>query len=84
MPAPWEQSPPLCPLCTSQLLLYPNPTDPLNGEAAALMMRDADGYARYEGEWRDGKRCGAKQGRTESGEAVHGDIPLDNIIRNVF
>ena len=29
-----------------QLLRYPNPTDPLNGEAAALMMRDADGYAR--------------------------------------
>ena len=27
-----------------QLLRYPNPTDPLNGEAAALMMRDSKGY----------------------------------------
>ncbi|KAJ7297087.1 hypothetical protein O6H91_21G001000 [Diphasiastrum complanatum] len=27
-----------------QLLLYPNPTDPLNGEAAALMMRDKEQY----------------------------------------
>ena len=27
-----------------QLLRYPNPTDPLNGEAAALMMRDVKGY----------------------------------------
>ena len=27
-----------------QLLLYPNPTDPLNGEAAALLMRDPTGY----------------------------------------
>ena len=28
-----------------QLLLYPNPTDPLNGEAAALMMRNPSMYA---------------------------------------
>lgn len=27
-----------------QLLQYPNPTDPLNGEAAALMMREPDQY----------------------------------------
>lgn len=29
-----------------QLLSYPNPTDPLNGEAAALLMRDPDAYAK--------------------------------------
>lgn len=28
-----------------QLLLYPNPTDPLNGEAAALLMREPQAYA---------------------------------------
>ena len=27
-----------------QLLRYPNPTDPLNGEAAALLMRDPTAY----------------------------------------
>ena len=27
-----------------QLLGYPNPADPLNGEAASLMLRDPDGY----------------------------------------
>ncbi|KAI8048549.1 ubiquitin-conjugating enzyme/RWD-like protein [Syncephalis plumigaleata] len=29
-----------------QLLRYPNPTDPLNGEAAALLMREPDNYNR--------------------------------------
>ena len=27
-----------------QLLRYPNPTDPLNGEAAALLMKDPKAY----------------------------------------
>merc|ERR1712032_841408 len=27
-----------------QLLLYPNPTDPLNGEAAALLLKDPERY----------------------------------------
>ena len=29
-----------------QLLLYPNPADPLNGEAAALMLKDIEKYKR--------------------------------------
>ena len=29
-----------------QLLLYANPTDPLNGEAAALMLREPEAYKR--------------------------------------
>lgn len=28
-----------------QLLLYPNPSDPLNGQAAALMMKNPDAYS---------------------------------------
>ncbi len=27
-----------------QLLLYPNPTDPLNGEAASLLLKDSEKY----------------------------------------
>ena len=29
-----------------QLLLYPNPSDPLNGEAASLLLRSPDEYRR--------------------------------------
>ena len=35
-----------------QLLLYPNPADPLNGEAASLLMREPQSYnQRVRGEW---------------------------------
>ena len=35
-----------------QLLRYPNPTDPLNGEAAALLMRDPKTYdVKVKGIW---------------------------------
>ena len=35
-----------------QLLRYPNPTDPLNGEAAALLLRDPKTYAaKVRGAW---------------------------------
>lgn len=34
-----------------QLLLYPNPSDPLNGEAAALLMRDPRAYEAKVRDW---------------------------------
>ena len=37
-----------CP-APAQLLLYPNPSDPLNGEAAALHMRDPTAYQKKVG-----------------------------------
>lgn len=41
-----------------QLLLYPNPTDPLNGEAAALLMREPEAYnAKVKGEARTAQLC---------------------------
>ncbi|KAM7277722.1 hypothetical protein ACFE04_004856 [Oxalis oulophora] len=36
-----------------QLLLYPNPSDPLNGEAAALMMKDQKQYEEKVKEYRE-------------------------------
>ncbi len=46
-----------------QLLRYPNPTDPLNGEAAALLMREPKSYEqRVKGRLTD-KRLPEAQGR---------------------
>ena len=43
-----------------QLLRYPNPTDPLNGEAAALLMREPKAYdAKVQGSRRPGRRDSA-------------------------
>jgi ubiquitin-protein ligase len=37
-----------------QLLRYPNPTDPLNGEAAALLMKEPKAYdLKVKGEYMD-------------------------------
>lgn len=50
-----------------QLLLYPNPTDPLNGEAAALLMREPESYnKKVRGAhcllwWEDGTSCCEQQ-----------------------
>jgi ubiquitin-conjugating enzyme E2 H len=45
-----------------QLLRYPNPTDPLNGEAAALLMKDPKAYdVKVKG--RDNKRMRAWTGQ---------------------
>lgn len=41
-----------------QLLRYPNPTDPLNGEAAALLMREPRQYdIKVKGKSERGFRC---------------------------
>ena len=50
-----------------QLLLYPNPTDPLNGEAAALMMRSPEHYAARI------RECVAKYGQAAAEAAANDD-----------
>ena len=58
-----------------QLLRYPNPTDPLNGEAAALLMREPKQYeAKVKGKrppsviccWGSGADAGAMQSTCRS------------------
>lgn len=46
-----------------QLLLYPNPTDPLNGEAAALLMREPETYKK--------KVKGERPNRSAKWQALH-------------
>ncbi|KAL8554251.1 hypothetical protein ACS0TY_002451 [Phlomoides rotata] len=57
-----------------QLLLYPNPSDPLNGEAAALMMRDRPAY-----EQRVKEYC-LKYAKPEDVGAVPEEVPSDDEI----
>ena len=60
-----------------QLLRYPNPTDPLNGEAAALLMREPRSYdARVKGEheiWRNRIRLTGVEYVVQYASYVHED-----------
>lgn len=54
-----------------QLLRYPNPTDPLNGEAAALLMREPRSYdIKVKGEYRPTDRQTDRQTVTDQPEYV--------------
>jgi ubiquitin-conjugating enzyme E2 H len=47
-----------------QLLRYPNPTDPLNGEAAALLMREPKSYdAKVKGQYFGGNHEERERGK---------------------
>ena len=58
-----------------QLLRYPNPTDPLNGEAAALLMREPSNYDNKVKEYV--KRYATKESADAVGPA-DGDAELDS------
>ena len=53
-----------------QLLRYPNPTDPLNGEAAALLMREPKSYEakvkEYVARYASGGSAGEVEGEGET------------------
>lgn len=55
-----------------QLLRYPNPTDPLNGEAAALLMNDPDAYDRKV------RQCVAQYASKTAGAAADADADEEN------
>lgn len=60
-----------------QLLRYPNPTDPLNGEAAALMMREPKSYEAKVKEYV--KRFASKDAADEAGEESDSDGEMSSV-----
>ncbi|KAI9791001.1 MAG: Ubiquitin-conjugating enzyme E2 8 [Peltula sp. TS41687] len=60
-----------------QLLRYPNPTDPLNGEAAAMLMREPKGYEAKVKDYvqRYATREAADEAGEDSGEAEEMSSP---------
>jgi len=57
-----------------QLLLYPNPTDPLNGDAAALLLREPERYkakvSEYLKRYATEEKPALKNDKTESEEEM--------------
>ena len=60
-----------------QLLRYPNPTDPLNGEAAALLMREPKSYEAKVKEYVG--RYASKNGDNEAGEGGETDGEMSSV-----
>ncbi|KAF9245934.1 hypothetical protein DTO013E5_6730 [Penicillium roqueforti] len=59
-----------------QLLRYPNPSDPLNGEAAALMMREPKAYEAKVKEYVD--KYASKEAVDEAGEDTESEDELSS------
>lgn len=53
-----------------QLLRYPNPSDPLNGDAAAMLLRDAKGYDAKVKDYV--KRFASGESGNKNGDAANG------------
>ncbi len=60
-----------------QLLRYPNPTDPLNGEAAALMMREPKSYEAKVKEYV--LKYASKDAADEAGEESESDDDMSSV-----
>lgn len=60
-----------------QLLRYPNPTDPLNGEAAALMMKEPRGYEEKVKEYV--RKYASKEAADEAGEDESSDGEMSSV-----
>jgi len=60
-----------------QLLRYPNPTDPLNGEAAALLMREPKSYEAKVKEYV--AKYAPKDGAAEAGDETESDDEMSSV-----
>lgn len=61
-----------------QLLLYPNPSDPLNGEAAALLLREPEKYKERVKEYVRKYASGDAAMQDESSNEEMSDMEMDD------
>mmetsp|Transcript_141016 Transcript_141016/g.199749 ORF Transcript_141016/g.199749 Transcript_141016/m.199749 type:complete len:188 (+) Transcript_141016:121-684(+) len=61
-----------------QLLLYPNPSDPLNGEAAALLLREPEKYKQRVKEYVQKYASGDAAMQDESSNEEFSDMEMDD------